>query len=93
MTLMMYTTMRRGSGMNARVNPFTKEVILRDDSEQERVIEFTELDDWATVDFDGNLYDVHFHYEDVFELSVYPYDENGWTDYTDSILKKVTIEY
>lgn len=79
--------------MNARVNPFTKEVILRDDSEQEKVVEFTELDEWATVDFDGKLYDVHFHYEDVFSLSVYPRDENGWTDYTESIIKKVTIEY
>lgn len=79
--------------MNARVNPFTKEVILRDDSEQERVVEFTELDEWATVDFNGEFFDVHFHYEDVFELSVYTRDENGWTDYTHSIIKKVTIEY
>lgn len=79
--------------MNARVNPFTKEVILRDDSEQERVVEFTELDEWATVDFDGKLYDIHFLYEDVFSLSVYPHDENGWTDYTASIVKRVSIEY
>jgi hypothetical protein len=85
--------MKKVMNMNARVNPFTKEVILRDDSEQEKVVEFTELDEWATVDFDGKLYDVHFHYEDVFSLSVYPHDENGWTDYTDSILKRVSIEY
>jgi hypothetical protein len=79
--------------MKARVNPFTREVIL-DNEREELSVQFTELDEWHTINFkDGSIYDVHFYYEDVFELSAYAHDENGWTDYTDNSITKINIEY
>lgn len=79
--------------MKARVNPFTREVIL-DNGREELSIQFTELDEWHTINFkDGSSYDIHFYYEDTFELSVYLIDGDGQVAYDESVLTKINIEY
>ena len=79
--------------MKARVNPFTREVIL-DNGHERKVVHFNELDEWSSVKFsDGSIYDVHFYYEDTFDMSVYLIESNGQACYEESILSNINIEY
>jgi len=79
--------------MKARVNPFTREVIL-DNGREELSVQFTDLDEWNSVNFqDGSMYDVHFYYDDTFQLSVYLIEGDGQVAYDESVLTKINIEY
>tara|TARA_R110000868_G_C10855753_1_gene761107 strand:- start:585 stop:824 length:240 start_codon:yes stop_codon:yes gene_type:complete len=79
--------------MKARVNPFTREVIL-DNEREELSVQFTELDEWSGVKFsDGSSYDIHFYYEDTFQLSVYLIEDDGDVTYDTNVITKINIEY
>jgi hypothetical protein len=79
--------------MKARVNPFTREVILIKQMD-EVSIQFTDLDEWRGVHFnDGSSYDVHFYYDETFELSVYLIENDGEVAYDESVITKINIEY
>ena len=79
--------------MKARVNPFTREVIL-DNEREELSVQFTDLDEWSGVKFsDGSSYDIHFYYEDTFQLSVYLIEDDGDVTYDTNVITKINIEY
>lgn len=79
--------------MKARVNPFTREVILSNERD-EVSIQFTDLDEWSAVKFsDGSAYDIHFLYDDTLELNMYPIDEDGEVSYDENVIIKINIEY
>lgn len=79
--------------MKARVNPFTREVIL-DNGREELSVQFTDLDEWSSLKFsDGSSYDIHFYYEDTFQLSVYLIEDDGDIAYDENVITKINIEY
>lgn len=78
--------------MKARVNPFTREVIL-DNGREELSVQFSELDEQCPVTFeDGSMYEVSFLYDDVFQLTAHELDESGFL-MENNVITKINIEY
>lgn len=78
--------------MKARVNPFTREVIL-DNGREELSVQFSELNEQCPVTFeDGAMYEVSFFYEDVFQLTAHELDESGFL-MENNVITKINIEY
>lgn len=78
--------------MKARVNPFTREVIL-DNGREELSVQFTDLDERCPVRFEnGSMYDVSFVYDDVFQLTANELDEDGFI-MEGNVITKINIEY
>ena len=49
--------------MKAKVNPFYRSVVLSVEQSEVAELFFNELDEWKSIEIDGNMYDVHFYYE------------------------------
>ena len=77
--------------MKATVNPFTREVIL-DNGHESKTIQFTELDEWISVRFsDDSLYDIHFLYDEKFEVCAYLIDNPNDIMYGENVITKINI--
>lgn len=90
---------------DVEVNPFTREVSIAPayfaDSDHHVIIKFNELDEWASFAYQGTVYDVHFYYDGIFSLEIYPwahksndeqvdaYNEN----FSESLTNKLEIKY
>ncbi len=62
-----------------QVNPFIKEAII---NTKIGVIEYThkmyyeDIDEWKSFEFCGQTFDIHFHYDAEFLVSIYPVEGN-----------------
>lgn len=90
---------------DVEVNPFTREVYIVPTYSDYRVscadIKFNELDEWASFTYQGTVFDVHFYYDGIFTLEIYPrahksndeqvdaYNEN----FSESLTNKLEIKY
>ena len=52
------------------INAFTKEVRIKA-GEVCFEIQFTDLDEWYSFEFEGQVYDVHFHYDEKLWFNIY----------------------
>lgn len=78
---------------DVEVNPWTREVnILPTYNYYSFNIKFNELDEWAAFTHRGIVYDVHFHYDGIFTLEIYP---NALSDIlkAESLTNKLEIKY
>jgi hypothetical protein len=73
--------------MRAIVNPFLRTVTIIN-----QTIQFDDLDEWSSFTMDGRHYEIHFFYDDKFELSVYAIDFDGEVDYNTNLIKKVIYD-
>jgi hypothetical protein len=64
---------------NVIVNPFTRVAYVSTrvgNTNQEIEIQVDNLlDEWASFEFGSNVYDIHFHYEAEFSVSIYDADD------------------
>jgi hypothetical protein len=64
---------------NVLVNPFTGIAYVSTkvgNTQQEIEISVDNLlDEWSSFEFGSNVYDIHFHYETEFSVSIYDSDE------------------
>jgi hypothetical protein len=80
--------------MIAKVNPFTRTVIVTEkDTTEEVVLEFTHLDDIADFVFGGLHFEAQFLYEDSFTFHVFGINMDGYMDYTNNLIKKIIYEF
>ena len=78
--------------MKAIVNPFTREVELIHNDEQ-LTLYFDDLDEWCSFNFGEQIFDAHFHYDEVFSFSVYAVDEyTGEQYYQKNLITETQIE-
>jgi hypothetical protein len=60
------------------VNPFKKQAIINAKIgfiSYTKEIYFQEFDEWNTFEFGCHVFDIHFHYEDEFSVSIYRVNE------------------
>lgn len=62
--------------MKAIVNPFKREVDVIYNDEQLTLF-FDDLDEWCSFNFGEQIFDAHFHYDEVFSFSVYAVNPHG----------------
>ena len=63
----------------AIVNPFLQEVKLTCKDKkitQEIVFNYENIDEWNSFEIDGKIYDIQFHYDAEFLISIYPVENN-----------------
>jgi hypothetical protein len=57
------------------VNPFLREAIIKskiEDCEYAEVLNYEDIDEWQGFVMAGKMFDIHFYYEEKFEVSIYP---------------------
>jgi len=81
---------------DVEVNPFTREVNIVPTYSDYRIscadIKFNELDELASFTYQGTVFDVHFWYDGIFTLEIYPYGNSFGTE-TESLTNKLEIKY
>jgi hypothetical protein len=66
------------------VNPFKRKVVINSKIGEilyTKIIYYEDIDEWNSFEFDGKTFDIQFHYDAEFLVSVYPVEENE-VDYT-----------
>ena len=62
-----------------QVNPFKKEAIINTKigkTQYTKIIYYNDIDEWNSFEFAGNVFDIHFHYDAEFLVSIYPVENN-----------------
>lgn len=57
------------------INPFTQKAIVSttiNDVLHIKIIHYKEIDEWNAFTIDNMVFDIHFHYDVKFEVSIYP---------------------
>lgn len=73
-----------------QVNPFKKIATISTKLNRKGFsteLYYEDIDEWNTFEMDGNTFDIHFHYDAEFLVSIYPVINNK-VDYT----KKHNVE-
>jgi hypothetical protein len=66
------------------VNPFLRKVVINSKIGKilyTKIIYYEVIDEWNSFEFDGKPFDIQFHYDAEFLVSIYPVEENK-VDYT-----------
>ena len=77
-----------------QVNPFKREAIINSKIgtiQYTRSIYFDDIDEWNSFEFGENIFDIHFHYDAEFLVSIYPV-ENNVVDYTKPFEVELTFK-
>lgn len=75
------------------INPFTRKAVI---NAKIGVIQYThimyyeELDEWGSFEFDNKTFDIHFHYDTKFSVSIYLV-ENDKVDFSKHF--KVSLKF
>lgn len=80
---------------NVTVNPFLSLAVINTEINNVNYtteIIFSDLDEWNTFDFEGKIFDIHYHYDSGFNLSIYPVNENK-VDYEHPCETNLNIKY
>ena len=65
------------------VNPFLKKAIINtkiDAIDYTKIIYYEDIDEWSSFEFNGKIFDIQFHYDSEFMVSIY-HVENNKVDY------------
>ena len=79
---------------NVIINPFKQRMCVYarvNKVECETLIDYLELDEWHSFDFNGRLYDLHLLYEEDVSVSIYDATDGHPSDYNAPCLVKLTI--
>ncbi len=79
---------------NAIVNPFLHEVKLTCKDKKtthEIVFNYESIDEWNSFEIDGKTFDIQFHYDAEFLISIYPV-ENNKVDFSKSQNVKIKFK-
>ena len=66
------------------VNPFRKKAVINSkigNIQYTKILYYEDIDEWNSFEFAGKIFDIQFHYDTEFLVSIYPVEENK-TDYT-----------
>lgn len=78
---------------NVIVNPFTHVAYVSTKvGKTEQEVELnpdTLLDEWSSFEFGDNVYDIHFHYDTEFSVSIYDADD---TQSSHSVKLKIVLK-
>ena len=62
-----------------QVNPFKREAIINSKIgviQHTQTLYYEDLDEWNAFEFGGQTFDIHFHYDAEFLVSIYPVEDN-----------------
>jgi hypothetical protein len=79
---------------NVIINPFKQRMCVYarvDKVDCETLIDYLELDEWNSFEFNGRVFDIHLLYEDDISLSIYEVTNGGTADYQSPCPIKLTI--
>jgi hypothetical protein len=66
------------------VNPFLRKAVISSKIREilyTKIIYYEDIDEWNSFEFDGKTFDIQFHYEAEFLVSIYSVEKNK-IDYT-----------
>lgn len=77
-----------------QVNPFTQEAIIKTkigSTEFSHIMYYEEADEFNSFEIDDYVFDIHFHYDQEFTVSIYPVIDNV-ADYINNCDVKLTLQ-
>lgn len=79
---------------NVEVNPFKRKAIINSKIgkiEYSKIIYYEDIDEWNSFEFGEKTFDIQFHYDAEFLVSIYPVN-NAKVDYTKPYDVKLTLK-
>jgi hypothetical protein len=79
---------------NVIINPFKQRMCVYarvNKVDCETLIDYLELDEWHTFEFNGKVFDIHLLYEDDIEVSIYEVVDGSTAEYQNPSPVKLTI--
>jgi hypothetical protein len=77
-----------------QVNPFTKKTVINTKIgkiEYTKILYYEDIDQWDSFELAGETFDIHFHYDAEFLVSIYPV-ENNKVDFEKPYKVKLTFK-
>lgn len=76
------------------VNPFKRKAVINSKIgkfQYTKIMYYEDIDQWDSFEFNEKIFDIHFHYDAEFLVSIYPVEENK-VDYTKPYKVELTFK-